>query len=58
MTYRGRVIQDGQPVAWCESEDEGRMLAQLANYTLIYGQDGPVEVQVRHGKGRWRNLQK
>lgn len=56
MTYRGRVIQDGQPVAWCESEDEGRMLAQLAHYTLMYGQDGPVEVQVRHGKGRWKKL--
>ena len=43
-----RILQDGQPVAGSTS------LAEIRHYALVYGQDGPVTVQVKDG-GRWRN---
>ncbi len=43
-----RILQDGQPVAGANS------LTEIRHYALVYGQDGPVTVQVREN-GRWRN---
>lgn len=53
-THYGRVLQDGIPVASVSSEDRGRMLANLSHYAAVYAQDGPVELQTRSGKSRWR----
>ena len=43
-----RLIQDGQPVAWANSERE------IAHYAFVYGQDGPVKVQ-RKINSRWKD---
>jgi hypothetical protein len=56
MLYQGRVVQDGLVVAQCSSKNEERMLGELMHFTMVYGQDGPVRADVRHGKGRWRNI--
>jgi hypothetical protein len=45
---RYRVIQDGMPVAWATGERE------ILHYAAIYGQDGPVAIEERPEKGRWR----
>ena len=54
IMHHGRIIQDGQPVAGCSAPDNERMLAELRHYAAAYSQDGPVEMQIRSGKGRWR----
>lgn len=51
MGERYRIIQDGQPVAWADRA------CDIAHYALVYGQDGPVEIQARVN-GRWRAMPK
>lgn len=53
----GRIIQDGQPVAGTSSESRDTMLRDLLHYAAMYGQDGPVKIEVRSGKSRWRRYQ-
>jgi hypothetical protein len=48
MEYR--IIQDGLPVAWATS------LTEIAHYAAVYALDGPVVVQERPDKGRWRTV--
>lgn len=52
--FFGRVIQDGQPVANVSAADLLSMLRELRHYAAVYGQDGPVKLQTRSGKGRWK----
>lgn len=47
---RFRLIQYGMPVAWATSERE------IAHYAAIYGQDGPVRIESRSERGRWKAL--
>jgi len=47
MNYR--IIQNGYPVAWSNSERE------ILHYAAVYSQDGPVILEQRTG-GRWRIL--
>jgi hypothetical protein len=51
MTDSYRLIQDGMPVAWTTNKQA------ILHYALVYGQDGPVEVQERV-KGRWKTMVK
>lgn len=51
--YRGRVLQDGQPVASCSAPTREAMLRELGHYAAVYGQDGPVVMQTRTGTSRW-----
>jgi hypothetical protein len=46
MEYR--LIQDGMPVAWANSERE------ILHYAAVYGQDAPVQIQERIEKKGWR----
>lgn len=52
--YRGRVLQDGQPVASVSSFDERTMLRELHHYAAQYEQEGPVRLETRRGKSRWK----
>lgn len=54
--HHGRVIQDGQPVAGVSCVRRDRMLAELSHYAAVYAQDGPIRLEVRSGKSRWRRL--
>lgn len=45
-----RLIQDGIPVAWGEGPNA---LAAIQHYAAVYGQDGPVAIQMKV-KGRWK----
>lgn len=54
--HHGRVIQDGQTVAGCSAVERDRMLAELSHYAAVYSQDGPIRLEVRSGKNRWRRL--
>lgn len=54
--WRGRVLQDGQPVASVSSYDRTTMLRELSHYAAVYAQDGSVRLEVRRGKGRWREF--
>jgi len=56
VMHHGRVIQDGQPVAGCSAEDRNRMLAELWHYAAMYQQDGPVRLETRSGKNRWKEM--
>jgi hypothetical protein len=49
MTESYRLIQDGMPVAWTTNKQA------ILHYALVYGQDGPVEIQERV-KGRWKMM--
>ena len=53
--WEGRIVQESQPVAFAFAKDRDAMLAQLAHYALVYGQDGPVKMQIKApGERRWR----
>ena len=54
--WHGRVMQDGQKVAGVSSPDKRRMLAELGHYAAVYSQDGPVILETRTGKNRWKRL--
>jgi hypothetical protein len=56
MRYQGRIVQDEMTVAECDSKNEARMKAELAHFAVVYRQDGPVRVDVKYGKGRWRTI--
>ena len=49
MTDSFRLIQDGQPVAWAEGRNA---FAEITHYAAVYGQDGPVTIQMKVN-GRW-----
>ncbi len=49
---RYRIKQDGMAVALVEGPNA---LREITHYALVYGQDGPVEIQ-QHRSGRWRNV--
>jgi hypothetical protein len=49
MTDSFRLIQDGQPVAWAEGRNA---FAEITHYAAVYGQDGPVNIQMKVN-GRW-----
>ena len=49
---RYRLIQDGQPTAWAEGPGA---LSEIQHYALVYGQDGPVQIE-QHSGGRWKTL--
>lgn len=49
MSAEYRLMQEGMVVAASTS------LPDMLHYALVYGQDGPVEIQTRH-KGRWVRL--
>lgn len=56
MTERYRLIQNGTPVAWTEGETAR---AEIDHYALVYGQDGPVTIQilVKNSFGnRWKDV--
>jgi hypothetical protein len=46
-----RLIQDAMPLAWTTNKQA------ILHYALVYGQDGPVEVQERVN-GRWKMMVK
>ena len=52
--HRGRIIQDGQPVASVIAPTSVGMLAELEHYAAVYSLDGPLEMQTRSGKSAWR----
>ena len=52
--WHGRVMQDGLQVARVTAADKRRMLAELSHYAAVYSQDGPITLETRAGKNRWR----
>jgi hypothetical protein len=56
MKYRGRIIQDGMPVAWAEADNEADMLREMMHYASVYQQDGPVQIEFREGNGKWKMM--
>jgi len=53
--WTGRIVQEGQPVAFAFAKDRDAMMAQLSHYALVYGQDGAVTMQIKApGERRWR----
>ena len=52
--WHGRLLQDGVIVAQVTAPDKRRMLAELGHYAAVYSQDGPVAMETRAGKNRWR----
>jgi len=49
-----RVKQDGMVVASGDAPDRRAADRELAHYAMVYGQDGPVTVETRTGKNKWR----
>lgn len=52
-----RVMQDGMEVASAYAASRADALKEARHYALVYGQDGPVEVQekvFRPNSGRWK----
>ena len=45
--WEGRIVQNGQAVAFSFAKDRDAMMAKLTHYALVFGQDGPVEMQVK-----------
>ena len=56
VLHYGRVIQDGLEVARCSMTDPDRVFAELFHYAAMYSQDGPVTLEFRSGKNRWKRL--
>jgi hypothetical protein len=54
--WRFRIIQDGDIVASGDAPDFGRCMSEASHYDMVYGQDGPVKVQVRTGRERWKDM--
>jgi len=54
--YYGRIVEAGQPVAGVSGYDRDSVARETAHYANMYGQDGPVVVQMRHGKQRWKTV--
>lgn len=51
-----RIIQDGMNVAGGSSCDKARLDREMDHYASVYAQDGTIRIEVRFGKGRWREL--
>ena len=47
VEYRGRVRQGGMIVATVEGRGRKFVEREIAHYALVYGQDGPVETEVK-----------
>lgn len=52
--WHWRIIQDGMKVAGGVCPDRRRMESEMGHYAAVYGQDGPVTMQSRTGKNKWR----
>lgn len=55
--YDFRVVQNGMEVASAFAGSRADALKEARHYALIYGQDGPVEIQekvFRPHSGRWK----
>lgn len=50
-----RVLQDGLVVAEVQAPSYSQGAREIAHYAMMYGQDGPVDVQERKN-GRWRSM--
>lgn len=54
--HRWRLIQDGMTVAGGSAPDLARRDSEMSRYAAQYAQEGPVRLEVRSGKGRWRRF--
>jgi len=52
--HRGRIIQDGHTVALVMAATRESMLANIGHYAAVYSQDGPIKIETRTGKSRWK----
>lgn len=53
--FRGRILQDGQPVASVEAPTLTGLFRELNHYANVYEQDGPVIVQMKNGR-KWMEV--
>ena len=54
--HHARIIQDGMSVASVTAPTRERMLAEIDHYAALYSQEGTIRIEVRSGKGCWRQL--
>lgn len=54
--FQGRVVQDDVPVATVDAPTLPGMIRELSRYAVLYGQDGPVVLQVKEN-GRWKDME-
>ena len=52
--WQGRILQDGVNVAGVFSKSRDILLQELRHYASIYSEDGPVILEIREGKRKWK----
>lgn len=53
MRVRYRLKQDGIPVAWADGPSA---YEEIRRYAAVYGQDGPVMIESKAPKGKWKAM--
>ena len=52
--WRAVIMQGGVAVAQCHANNEAAARREGAHYLMMYGQDGPAQMQVSEKRnGRW-----
>lgn len=54
--YRARIIQNEVQVASVQASSKEAALHEIGHYAALYSQEGTIRIEVRSGKGRWREL--
>lgn len=52
--WRFRIKQDGFVVAAGDAPDRRTMEREMNHYAALYVEEGPIQIETRTGKNKWR----